>query len=77
MFITSAINLTVVLPINTIGGFGVKEATLAAILILTGLFDSKSAISLGIAVRLISFASIFVLLGFAYVMYKTFRTRRQ
>ncbi len=76
MFITSAINLTVVLPISTIGGFGVKEATLAAILIVTGLFDSKSAISLSIVVRFISFASIFVLLGIAYAMYKIFRTRR-
>jgi len=72
MFIASAMNLTVLLPIATIGGFGIKEAALAGLLIVTGLFDYKSAITLGIMVRLVSFVANFVLLGFAYLFFLVF-----
>jgi hypothetical protein len=72
MFIASAMNLTVLLPITTIGGFGVKEAVLAGLLIVAGLFDYKSAITLGIMVRMVSFAANFVLLGFAFLVFIVF-----
>ncbi len=70
VFIGTAMNMLTIIPINTFGGFGLKEATLAGLLLLIGM-DQDTAVSLGILVRLVSILTLFALLAFSFTLKKS------
>ena len=73
MFVTAVLNLISVVPLNTIGGIGVKEATLSGVLIYFGL-PPKEAISLAMAVQVATLPANFVLLGWSILYLNIART---
>lgn len=66
LYIVTSLNLLSILPVNTIGGIGIKEAALAGLLLLIG-FGKEEALSLGILVRLMSLLFLFILMIVAFV----------
>jgi len=60
VFVCTMMNLLNIIPINTVGGLGVKEAGIALILFMIG-FPETEAIALGIVSRLVALSYAFLL----------------
>lgn len=79
LFIGVGFQFVAAIPVYAIGGFGVAEAGLAGLLLILG-YATGEAASLSIAVRLLIFASpfvVFALLSPAFLEGRTSRFRRR